>query len=576
MRGLRHGLVKGVVAALIVSLGLASCVSKAPERPGVLTVSKEQEASWLRNFNPFATAGVRWPTEAGIYEPMLIFNSITGRWTPWLATAYRWEDTKTLRFTLREDVRWSDGQPLTVDDVVFTFELMKTHRALDKHGVWAYLASVEAIADGGRDIRFRFQRAYSPGLGPIAHHPIVAKHTWKDVADPINFKNETPIGTGPFTEVLRFEHQVFELGANPHYWQLGKPGFSVLRMPAYPSNDQANLALANGEVDWAGNFVPAVERTFVARDPENNGYWFPLIGSTVFLYLNTTKAPFDDVGVRKAISMGINRDRVVEVAMYNYTRASDATGLNERYDAWRDAQAVETGRAWMAHDVAAANAILDEAGYARNEDGFRTFPESDEVWEFDIIIVSGWSDWVRAAQVIARNLAPLGIDVSVKVSDMAPWYDRLQKGDFDMAIAWSMDGPSPYAFYRWLMSADTVKPVGELSLGNWHRYGSARAATLLRDFEATTSDVEQKRLATELQRVFANEAPAIPLFPNPSWGVFSTKRIMGFPTKNNPYAALSPNHHPESLMVLTQIQARDDRLAENLPANKTKLPSENE
>ena len=91
---------------------------------GILTVSQEQQQTWVRNFNPFLpeSSACRWPTHAGIYEPMMIYNPMAGVWTPWLATAFTWSpDLLQLRFALRPGVRWSDGAPFTSADVVFTF-----------------------------------------------------------------------------------------------------------------------------------------------------------------------------------------------------------------------------------------------------------------------------------------------------------------------------------------------------------------------------------------------------------------------------------------------------------------------
>ena len=68
-----------------------------------------------------------------------------------------------------------------------------------------------------------------------------------------------------------FRNQLYELGRNPYYWQPGIPKFDALRFPAFPSNDRANLALVFDEVDWAGNFVPAIDRVFVARATERHG-----------------------------------------------------------------------------------------------------------------------------------------------------------------------------------------------------------------------------------------------------------------------------------------------------------------
>ncbi|HTN91671.1 MAG TPA: ABC transporter substrate-binding protein, partial [Sorangium sp.] len=289
-----------------------------------VTISREQQASWVRNFNPLLGEGsVRFPTVAGIYEPLIVYNTMKGEFMPWLATKYEWSDAnKKLTFTTRTEVKWSDGQPFSAKDVAFTFGLLKKFPALDLTGVWKLVDSVEAKND--TTVEFIFKEPFVPGLSYIGHQPIVPEHKWKDVADPVTFTNENPVATGPFTEVKTFQNQIYELGKNPHYWQKGKPAVEGLRFPAYPGNDQANLALINGEVDWAGNFVPDIDKTYVSKDPENNHYWFPLVGGTVTLYPNATKKPFNDIKLRKAISMAIDRAQIAKIAVNGYTVGADA------------------------------------------------------------------------------------------------------------------------------------------------------------------------------------------------------------------------------------------------------------
>jgi len=382
----------------------------------------------------------------------------------------------------------------------------------------------------------------------------VPEHVWRDVEDPVAFPNENPVATGPYTEVRVFQNQVFELGRNPRYWQAGKPRVEALRFPAYPGNDRANLALVFDEVDWAANFIPAVDRVFVERDPEHHGYWFPLTGSTVFLYANTTRAPFDDVRVRRALSMGIDRDLLVDVAVYRYSRPADATGLSDAYVAWHNADVASHGD-WVHHDVTKANALLDEAGFGRGEDGIRRLPGGKR-WTYEILTVSGWSDWVRASQVIARGYASLGIDASVRTYDFGAWFQRVQEGNFDLTIGWSFEGPTPYIFYRTLMSSATVKPIGTTSGANWQRYASAAADRALAAFEREADPEKQRALVDDMQRIFSEEAPAIPLYPNPSWAEYNTSRFAGFPSKENPYADPSPNKFDrgECLLILTELR----------------------
>lgn len=522
-------------AALL--LVVAACGTHRPPRPtdgsAPLTISVEQQSVWVRNFNPLLPPGQsRWPTRCGVYEPLLVYNPMTAAWTPWLATAYAWSpDLLHLDFTVRDGVLWSDGAPFTADDVVYTFALLRAHPALDLGHVWGFLADVRA--PDPHTVELTFSRPYVPGLEDVAHQPIVPRHVWEHVDDPMTFANPDPIGTGPYTEVVVFRDQVYELGRNPHYWQPGKPAVPALRFPAYPSNDQADLALIEGDVDWSGNFVPAVDRTFVARDRDHHESWSPLVGAMVLLYANTTRPPFDDVRVREAMSMAIDRARLVDIAMYGMTRPADATGLTDGYHAWHDADAGRAG--WVEHDPDGARRLLAEAGVA---------PGSIDV---DLEVVSGWSDWVRAAQLVARDLEEVGVHAHVRVYDFGAWMSRLQDGSFSLSIGYSQDGPTPYRFYRSMMSNAT---------GNWQRFTDARADALLADFERTPDFDHQRAIAIELERRFAETAPAIPLFANPLWGEASSERFAGFPSAADPFARLSPNVEPDPLLILTNLEPR--------------------
>ncbi|WP_437626935.1 ABC transporter substrate-binding protein [Sorangium sp. So ce1151] len=562
-----------ILSALLLSTGaVAGCSSKEgaavaqerreaaapapqPQAKGaaLVTIAREQQATWVRNFNPLLPEGnSRFPTVAGVYEPLLVYNTMRNEYTPWLATRYSWSDgNRKLTFTTRSGVKWSDGHPFSARDVSFTFALLKKHPALDLAGIWKFLGGVTAESEDV--VEFTLRRPYVPGLSYIGHQPIVPEHKWKDIADPVTYANESPVATGPFTEVKTFQNQVYELGKNPHYWQEGKPAVDGLRFPAYPGNDQVSMALVNGEIDWAGAFVPDIEQVFVARDPAHHHYWFPLVGGTATLYPNSTRKPFDDVRVRKAISMAIDRDQIVKLAADNYTHGTDATGLDDSYERFRSEKAVAAGD-WVKLDVQRANQILDEAGYPRGADGVRT--RNGKALRFEINVVSGWSDWVRAVQIITQNLQSVGIEATMRTYDFSAFYEALQKGMFDMSMGWTTVEPTPYNFYRDLMSAALVKPVGEMSARNWHRFGAREADTLFHAFEAATDPAEQKRILEALQMIFVQTAPVIPLFKNPSWGEYSTKRFTGFPTMENPYAKLTPNNPPEYLLVLTELRPR--------------------
>jgi peptide/nickel transport system substrate-binding protein len=483
---------------------------------------------------------------------MLVYNVMTAEYVPWLASAWEWsDDALKLTFTTRDGVMWSDGEPFTAKDVAFTFGLMKDYAEFDNFSVWPNLTEVKAIDD--QHVEFTFNKPFTPSFKDIGEQPIVPEHIWKDVEDPVQFTNDSPVATGPFTEVVKFENQIYELGRNSNYWQKCAPYIEGMRFPAYNSNEQANLALINGEIDWAGNFVPDADNTYVSKG-EGNNYWFPPVGGTVFLYVNTQKAPFDNPDVRKAISMALDRKQIVKVAMYDYTHPSDATGLSDSMNALKDAAVVESGT-WTQQDIAKANELLDAAGLKKGADGIRTLPDGTPL-KYDLNVVSGWNDWVATCEIMSRNLKEIGIDAPVKTNEFSAWFDMVKRGQFDMSIGWSNSVPFAFNVYRELMSSETVKPIGEDSAWNWHRYGNEEADELFTKLAASTDPAEQKSLVVDLEKIFVENAPAIPLFPGPSWGEYNESRITNWPTADNPYAKLTPNDAPGNLLVMTVIKPK--------------------
>lgn len=538
---------------LLLLLFVSGCPSSRLDEPGVLVISQEQQASWTRNFNPFLASGMaRWATRAVIYEPLFIYNRLTQKYTPWLGTEYTWnEDGTAVDVTIRQGVRWSDGVPLTANDVAFTFNYIKQHKGADTGALWSFLSSVDIVDE--HTVRFTFQRVYTPGFHAISQSPIVPQHIWQDIDTPLTFTNETPVATGPYIEIDVFETQLFEMKRNPLYWQPANNPPKRLRFPALITNDQANLALIRGEVDWAGNFLPAAERIFVAPNPEHHNYWFPAVGGSIYLYPNHTRPPLNDRNVRKALSLAIDRQLLLKVAMYEYAPLPHPTGLTDGYLRWR-LEDINPNH-WVQYDPERAGQMLDAAGWTRGTDGIRVNADGQRL-SLTLQGVSGWSDWVRAVQVISRNLRTLGVDVHLVSYDFGAWFHRTQTGDFDLTMGWADEGPAPYDVYKALMSPSKVKPIGDPSPNNWHRFGAPEMTALEAQFEQTTEFETQHNIGLEMQRIFLERAPAIPLFAAPAWGESNSTRFTGFPSQDNPYARLSPNHPPETLLVLTALEAR--------------------
>ena len=541
---------KGFLLAILI---LFSCENQTGRDTEGLIIYQENQISWVRNFEPLNPVSVcRWPTRGAIYETLFLYNPIKIDWTPWLATDYSWQDNnKKLLLTIRSGVQWSDGQPFSAHDVAYTFNLTKEFPALDTRNYWDYLESVVAVSD--TEIEVNFKRIYVPGFDAIAGTHIVPKHIWVKLEDPLTFDNPNPVGTGPFTEILRFNSQIWELGKNPNYWQAGKPYIEKLIFPTFSTNELTTLAFLSGNLDYAGAFIPAIDRIYVDKDPEHHHYWFRNTGHSTFLHTNTKDPVLSNVSVRKAISYAINRDQVVKVGMYNYTTPAHVTSLAGSMAIWHSPEIMDKEN-WVAFNPNKANMLLDSAGFKWKNEEERVNPDGSPL-EFNIIVVSGWSDWVRSAQVITQNLKEVGIKTNVRTYDFGAWIARMQRGDFEMAIGWADKGSTPYNFFKSMMFSGYVKPIGEVADLNWHRFGLEEADVLFKEFEQTSDEERIKNIISKLQHLFIENAPGIPLFAELSWAEYNSKYFTGFPNEQNPYGPLSPNE-PGFIFTLLNVKKR--------------------
>ena len=532
----------------------ASCDNKTNRDQEGLIVYQENQISWTRNFEPLNPVSIcRWPTRGGIYEPLYIYNPISTEWVPWLATNYEWKnDNRKLLFSIRTGVKWSDGREFSAYDVAYTLNLWKQFPALDTRNAWEYLKSVVAVSDTLVEVDFK--RVYVPGFEAIAGAYIVPKHIWSKLDDPLKFDNPDPVGTGPYTEVLRFNSQVWELGKNHNYWQKGKPHVEKLIFPTFSTNEQTTLALLSGNLDWAGAFIPAIQRIFVDKNPEHHHYWFRNTGYSTFLHTNTKDPILQDTNVRKAISYAINREQVVKVGMYNYTSPAHVTSLAGPMAKWHSPKINEKEN-WTAFNLKKANELLDNAGYKWKNKNERIDSNGSPL-KFNIIVVSGWSDWVRSAQVISQNLKKVGIQATVRTYDFGAWIARMQQGNFQMAVGWADKGATPYNFFKSMMFSEYVKPLGETADINWHRFGIKEADFLIKEFEQTSDENKIKNIIYKLQHLFIEHAPGIPLFAELSWAECNSKYFTNFPSAENPYGPLSVNEQPSFIFTLFNIKKR--------------------
>jgi peptide/nickel transport system substrate-binding protein len=547
-RTARSGRRLAAIAATAAVLATAACSAPVQNQgndgasggaTSMLIAADNGSPTFDRNFNPYSSG--KRNTTTYLYEPLVIINEMSGEETPWLATGYEQPDAKTVVFTIRDGVTWSDGEPLTAEDVKYSFDLVKKHPEMDLKGAWSHLKSVEV---DGKTVVAHLQTEDVPAAKILAQQLIVPEHIWSEVEDPVTWTNEEPVGSGPYT-LGEFTPNQYTLTKNETYWQADKVAVEELVQPAANSE----LDIVNNGYDWAYAFMSDVEDTWVKADPENNTYWFPA-GAAISLIPNMTKAPYDDVDFRKGIALALDKQVIADKAEQGYVDRASQTGLMlPNQEAILDTSIPNEG--YVDQDTDAALDAFEKAGYTKQ--GEQLVDSSGKPLKITITTPNGWSDWLQGVEQVKSQLTAIGIDVTVVQPQAAAYQKELRTGDFDMIMGTVGGTGQPFQDYNGLMGSEFRLDIGKTASGNFGRFESQEADDLLAELKVTTDEAKQLEITHQLEQITYEQLPMIALFYGGSWGLFSNKSFTGWPSADDPYA--SPKTWDSTpLLILTHLE----------------------
>ena len=549
-------------AAALLAAALAACSSSGPSSSasgsaggkgptGTLTIINVAGTQWNCSFNPFNPSNLGTGITLGqVYEPLAFVNTLqNAKASPWLATKWAWSNgNKTLTFTIRQGVKFSNGTPMTAADVAFTFNLLKKDPGLDINAVWSVLSSV---TQSGDDVVFQFNAPSVPYFYYIADQiPVVSQAVWSKIANPVTYADSNPIGTGAYT-VKPCTPQNITYVANPDYWQPGLPKIAKVLYPAFTSNDPANNMLAAGQGQWGSQFIPNINKFYTSKSADNH-YWFPPVAS-VSLIPNLTVPGLSDVAVRQAMAYALDRNKVNDIGEYGEESGASQSGIAlPTYNDWLDKSAVAA--AGYSYNPAKAKQVLTQAGYALGSDGI--FAKDGKKLSFSVINIGGYSDWVASMSVVQQELKAAGIQITPQNLAQNDFTSRLYSGNFQLAYYDQPGGPSPYyEFRQWLYSKNSA-PIGKNASTNWERYINPATDKLLDDYAATTDTATQHQIVNQLQQVLLSDVPYIPVTTSVNWFQYNTATFTGWPTPSNPYALPAAYAYPDMGQVLLHLSPK--------------------
>jgi peptide/nickel transport system substrate-binding protein len=541
-----------VSVAAALAVGASACSSTPASSGGTaaagptLTIQGDNGSPALvENFNPFQSATELHGTYL-IYAPLEIPSPVDGTYTPYLATGYSFTSPTTLVYTIRTGVKWSDGKPFSPADVVFTFDMLKQYPALDGNGVWSQISAVSAA---GNQVTFTFKAPNVPFAGTLAQTPIVPKHIWSSITNPVKYTNTHPVGTGPFM-LSSFAPTQYTLTKNPLYWQASKIAPSKVVFPAQATNQATNqLDVSSGQFDWAYTFLPDVQKTYVNRDPAHNTYWFPP-GGTIGLYLNLTKSPNSNVDFRQGISAALDRTTIAQKAVNGYMQQASLSGLIlPNLQKWLDPSLPNQGL--ISQNKTAAMAAFSKAGYTLQ--GGKLTDKSGKQARLTIVLPNSFSDWVAAATEVKNELTAVGINASLDLPQYAQYSSEIQAGTFDAAIGGFGGTGSPYTDFNNALNSTYAAPINTPTANNFERFKNPAVNQALATLASATSPAAQQQATNTLEMTMYNSVPIVLLYYGGSWGLFSTKHFTGWPSASDPYT-LPTNYNNALLTVATHLK----------------------
>ncbi len=549
----RAAVVFTAMSCLTLGIVMSAGLTAASGASSTLTLENNTGVTFTDNFNPLDSGSfaTQMSVRSLIYEPLFEFDALkAGVSYPWLATKYAWSNGgKTLTFTIRTGVKWSDGSAFTPADVAATFNLVSSTPAAN---IWGLPALSTPATVSGNTVVLNYATAEYSNIVGIAGTQLMLPANFGTVNSPAATATvTTPIGTGPYT-LSNYSSTLVSYKANPKYWG-GTPAAAQINVPSYASNTDAATALAAGQLDWAGNDIANVNKIFVNVNKATNHIYFAP-GSTVTLEFNVTRWPFTNIAVRQAISAGVNRTALSVKGETGYE--APATSLSALI---LPSQASYLGSQYK-NDVKSTNqpktvkSILTKAGFKKNHQGY--YALKGKVVKFSIEDPISYSDYYADIQLMSSELKSEGIDATVDGVQASQWYSDSAAGSFDSIVHWGNGGTDPYTqFDNWLDFKNSAA-IGKSANADYGRYHSGSVQSLLSKLSATdpANTAAVKAATLPLEKIVATTLPVVPLLYGADWDEYSTANFTGFVTAANPYADPSPSD-PELPYILMQLKA---------------------
>jgi peptide/nickel transport system substrate-binding protein len=492
------------------SSGTAAAASGAAVRGGDLTIARTADSQSMNNTTVFDNESI-WIFEQ-IFQTLYTVTPNGKGVQPMLATGYKVSaDKKTYTFTLRPGVKFSTGQPMTSADVKFSID-----QASAAAKGWGYIntAIKSVAAPTPSTVVITLKYPWAPLLADLS--------LFSNGIVPANYggKSETafynaPVGTGPFKWDYWHKGSALKLVRNPNYWEKGKPYLNSVTWTDVPSDNTRELQLKGGQAQVdefpAWSTVGSLKTT---PDVTMN-----LFNSTRTDYLafNELRKPFQDVHVRRAISLAVDRAALVKAVLFGNGKPANSLFPPQ-----------------VPYYQAATPGLQYNLAQAKQEMAKSSVPHG---FSTTILVSSGFSDYVTIATILQSELKPLGINLKIQQLDPNTANTNQQSLKYDMTLTyWTMDIPDPDELATFGVDPNS----GARSF--FTAYNNPTVVKATHDAEQTLSTSARQDLYNTVQSDSASDAFMAFLYNSP-YAYATSSSVHGF------YVTPLGNYHLENVWL---------------------------
>lgn len=503
-----------------------------------------------------------------MFETPYLYDMLDGQQYPLLADGpYTWNDARTeITFKIKAAAKWSDGTPVTADDVAYTWASHIKYETNAGNNYKSYIDSITAVDPQTVLVKAKLD-ANGKALNPLLvsaylSSNYVMQKAWTETVeartggDSTAFKADVAediVYSGPYHKFFSDDTKVVYV-RDDNYWGQDASMWGKLPVPKYLAhtifrdNAAGSIALAQGEVDVSQQFNSNVQvlwlsyalpiSTYLPEPPYNIGASLPTA------YYNLKSYGLDQVAVRKAIAIAVDYPTIIANAMTNQSATFDQVprslmnptpGEQALYD-----QAAVKDLQWAGNDIEGAKKMLDDAGIKdTNGDGWREY--KGQKLAYVATCPNGWSDWQAAIEVVAAAGKKIGIDITTSFPEWGVYQTIVTASDkplpegYDIFMMWTDGaGPTqPWGRVRHLLSSEYVGVVGNWS-GNWGQYSNPAVDELINKLPGLTDPTEIKNTYTELVKIYLTEVPSFTLMYRPqSFHTVNESVWTGFPHQDD-------------------------------------------